>query len=338
MTDETESAQLELTLIEGWEQLPEGWTHDDVADVAVDENDDVYVLARWTARVLHYDAAGRFLASWGEDVLSDRPHGLTLAPDGTLYCVDELDHVVRQFSKQGELLRTIGMPGTRSDTGHDPGPADLYVRIASIERGAGPFNRPTSVAVTEDGELYVADGYGNCRVHRFDPGGQLLGSWGEPGTGPGEFHLPHAIVSLDDGRLVVADRENERLQVFDPQGRFLEFWTATRRPSALAIDRDGRILVGELARSPGERSWIHGEATTFLPARISVFEPNGTLVERLTSPPLGEPGSFVAPHGMATDSQGGLYLGEVSATYCGMKDIPTTGLHTLSKWQLPGQA
>lgn len=318
-----------------WEHLPPDWTHDDVADVVIDEDGSVFVLARWSTRVIVYSPEGLLKDSWGEDLFSDRPHGLTLAKDGTLYCVDELDHVVRQVTKDGTLLRTIGTVGKKSDTGYDDQSPGLFSRNASIAMPAGPFHRPTAVAVTGDNHLFVTDGYGNSRVHHFDSDGELVESWGTPGTGPGEFHLPHAIVDLGDGRLAVADRENERLQIFDYSGRLIDIWTDTQRPSALTVDNEGRVYIGELAWCPGERSWTAGPVSRMHPARLSVFEPDGTLTARVASPPLGEEGAFVAPHGIALNRNGDVFLGEVSATYCRLNGLPTDGLHSLLKLVRP---
>ncbi len=131
----------------------------------------------------------------------------------------------------GELLHTLGTPDQPSDTGYALPPGSSA--LDTIARGAGPFNRPTRLSVSQDGELYVSDGYGNLRVHRFSARGELLQSWGEPGTGPGEFNLPHSVWSHSDGRVFVCDRENNRVQTFGPQGEYLEEWTNLNRPGEI---------------------------------------------------------------------------------------------------------
>ena len=197
-------SRLQYGLVEEWEELPSELHHDDVAGVGVDSNDRVYLFTRREARVLVYSSQGEFLDAWGEGYFSDRPHGLTVAPDGTLYCVDVSHEVVFQFTASGELLRTIGTRGLASDTGYDGS------TLASIVRAGPPFNKPTNLAVAPNGDLYVSDGYGNARVHRFTSSGTLVQSWGAPGSGPGEFNLVHGIAIAADGTVFVADRENER--------------------------------------------------------------------------------------------------------------------------------
>jgi glucose/arabinose dehydrogenase len=165
--------------VPGWERLPVGYSHPDVAAAAVDSRGDVYLFCRAEHPVLVYERDGRFLRSWGEGLFSTRTHGITIGPDDSVYCVDDAGHSVRRFTRDGRLLQTIGPSGVPSDSGYDG--ADL----TTIVRGAPPFNRPTNLAVAPSGDLYVSDGYGNARVHRFTPDGRLLASWGEPGTRPG---------------------------------------------------------------------------------------------------------------------------------------------------------
>src|SRR5581483_7013497 len=204
------SGDFTYRVAEGWEQLPAGWSHRDVAGVAVDSGDRVYVFNRGEHPVLVYDRDGRFLRSWGEGVFTN-PHGITIGADDRVYCTDAGDHTVRIFTPHGALLQTLGAPGVASASG-------IVDDYRSIQRGAPPFNRPTNLALAPNGDLYVSDGYGNARVHCFRPDGALRCSWGEPGTAPGQFQVPHAIAVAADGRVLVADRENSRVQVFSPQG------------------------------------------------------------------------------------------------------------------------
>jgi sugar lactone lactonase YvrE len=197
-------------LHEDWEQLPEGWRHGDVAGVATDADDRVYVFNRSEHPLIVYDRDGRFLTSWGEGVFT-RPHGITIAGD-VVYLADDSDHTVRKFTLEGRLLQTLGTVNQPSDSGY------IAPSLTTIKRGAGPFNRPTRLSVAPSGDMYVSDGYGNARVHRFSTSGELLQSWGEPGTQPGQLNLPHSVWAHSDGRVFVCDRENDRVQIFSPTG------------------------------------------------------------------------------------------------------------------------
>ena len=159
--------------VKPWGELPQGWVIPEVADVAVDSQDRLYVFARGRHPVIVLDREGHFLTSWGEGLFK-RPHGACIAPDDTVYCVDDEGQAVRRFTPDGRLLMTITAESCPADTG--------YVRGQSpVLRAGPPFNFPTGVAVSPTGEIYVSDGYGNARIHKFAANGQLLFSWGEPG-------------------------------------------------------------------------------------------------------------------------------------------------------------
>lgn len=296
---------LRFSHVDGWDRAPQDVARGDGSGVAVDARGRVYLLTRADARVLVYDPGGRLEAMWGQDVLSVRPHGIATGPDDTIYVVDEGRHVVCRFTADGRLLQTIGVAQTPSDSGYDGR------TLASIARGAGPFNRPTNLAVGARGDLYVTDGYGNARVHRFDADGRLAGSWGQPGTGPGEFHVPHGVAVAADGRVVVADRENERLQFFTADGAFLTEWTDVRRPTNVALDQAGRLYVSELGYRAGERSQRRGAIAAHEPGRVSVFGADGRLLARWSG---AAGGALVAPHDIAVDARGDVYVAEVTRT------------------------
>jgi DNA-binding beta-propeller fold protein YncE len=232
-----------------------------------------------------------------------------------VYCVDEDDHTVRKFTRSGRLVDVIGSSGQPSDTGADWSIPDFKARIASIARGAAPFNHPTKLAVAPKGDLYVSDGYANARIHHFSGTGELLMSWGEPGTGPGQFHVPHSLVVSQDEELLVADRENDRIQVFSLDGKFVEEWTDVRRPSAIAIDSAGFVYVSEMASPIGHQSWVHGSVEKAFPARVSVFDAQARLEGRFAhgDHPC-DSGNLLAPHGLAIDSSGSLYVAEITLT------------------------
>lgn len=312
-------------LVDGWEHLPAAFRHEDCCGVGVDAQDNVYLLTRGQARVIVYDRDGAFLRSWGEDLFTERTHGLTIAPDGSVYCVDDGNHCIFQCTPAGQLLRTIGQKGVASDTGYDG------VNLESI-RGGPPFNRPTNLAIAPSGELYVSDGYGNCKVHRFTAAGELIQSWGAPGAGPGQFNLPHGIRIAADGRVLVADRENDRIQIFSPDGRFLDQWTDVQRPTNIAIDRAGACYVSELWWRVGMRSQVHGEIVEDKPGRVSVFDANGRLVTRWGGAERTAPGNFIAPHDICVDSRGDLYVAEVTHTFAGRAGLVPPDSHSFQKF------
>ncbi len=315
-------------VVADWEQLPDGYTHLDVVGVAVDSRDRLFLLGRQQPRVLIYERDGTFVGSWGEGMFTERTHGLMIAPDDSVFIVDEGEHVVYKFTPDGELLLTIGNKGVASDTGYDG------QSLESIVRGGPPFNRPTNVAVAPNGELYVSDGYGNARVHRFSATGELLGSWGEPGNGPGQFNLSHGVAVAPDGRVFVADRENDRIQIFAPDGAYLTEWRQVQRPTNVAFGAGGRVYVSELWRRAGETSMLHGLIPDDHPGRACVLDLDGNVLARWGGPDRCAPGSFVAPHDICVDSHGDIYVGEVAWTFGVKPGHVPADCHTLQKFRL----
>ena len=318
-------------VIEDWEQLPAGYVHRDVDGVSIDSRDRVYLVTRGDERVIVYERDGTFVTSWGEDIFTPRTHGITVGPDDSVYTVDDGDHTVRKFTPGGEQIMVIGTPGVPSDTGYDKEKG-----LTSIARGGPPFNRPTNIAIASNGELYVCDGYGNARVHRFTADGKLVQSWGEPGAGPGQFNLPHGICTAADGRVLVADRENDRIQFFSPDGEYLDQWTHVQRPTDIVIDREGLIYVSSLWWLVGQHSFVNGPIRHDLPGHISILDPNGNVLLRWISADRCAPGNFVAPHTLCVDSNGDLYVGEVTYTFGVSKDLVPPDCHTFQKFARKG--
>jgi len=319
---------LRYEVVDGWEQLPAGWSHRDVAGVAVDSRDRVYVFNRGDHPMIVYERDGTFVTSWGEGVFSNA-HAVYIDRDDFVYCADNGDHTVRKLTTTGELLMTLGVPGQASETGYDGS------NPRSIRQGAPPFNRPTKLAVAPNGELYVSDGYGNARVHRFSAAGELLQSWGEPGIEPGQFNLPHSVWVHTDGRVFVCDRENDRIQIFSPDGELLRIWKDDLiRPADLYIDADNRVFVAELGVREGARflSGIPPASSTPSAARLSIFDIEGKLLARWGGEDRCAPGSFAAPHGLWVDSRGDLYVGEVTHTALGQFGMVPPDCHTVQKF------
>ncbi|MCL4535967.1 MAG: peptidyl-alpha-hydroxyglycine alpha-amidating lyase family protein [Bacteroidetes bacterium] len=276
-------------LVPDWAKLPAGWEWGHTSGAAADAQDNVYVFNRTAHPVIVYDRQGNFLRSWGEGIFS-RPHGVFITPDQLVYGSDDMAHVIRKFDLQGRLLETMGTVGQPSDSGYVE-KGDLMERLNSIKRGAGPFNRPTKLVVAPWGEKYVTDGYGNARVHRFTADGALIQSWGEPGHGPGEFFLPHGLAIDARERILVADRENSRVQIFSRDGKFLEEWTDLRRPGDIAIDKDGVLYISE---SPGA---------------VCVKDLDGKVLSRFSAE---EGRALRGAHSICVDSRGDLYVCEIA--------------------------
>ena len=198
-----------------------------------------------------------------------------MGPDDSIYLTDDGGHFVRKCSLDGKVLLELGVPGK-------PAP---YM-------SGEPFHRCTHTALSPKGEIYVSDGYGNARVHKYSPDGKLLMSWGEPGTGPGEFNIVHNICTDADGWVYVADRENHRVQVFDGNGKYETQWNNLHRPCGLYMDytRHPVCYIGELgpvdggqpeqpeSRTPGQHRRQPGQAVE--PVRRPACEPGADRVHR----------------------------------------------------------
>ena len=305
------TAEYTYEVAEGWGKLPDGWSFKEAAAVGVDSKDNVYVFNRGEHPVIIFDREGNFLSSWGEGVFP-RAHGVTMGPDDTIFLTDDGDHTMRHCTLDGKVLMTLGISGK---------PAPFM--------SGDPFNRCTHLAIDpSNGDFFISDGYGNARVHKYSPDGKLLLSWGESGTGPGQFNIAHNIATDKDGWVYVADRENQRMQVFDRNGKFETQWINMAKPCGLFIDQSSELVyVGELGVAIGPNSQAYG-----LGPRVSIMDTKGNALARLGDGPEGiNPGQFTAPHGVCVDSHGDIYVGEVAWTHSRRYANPPDEIRSLQK-------
>ena len=245
-----------------WANLPSGMSLQGPSGVAVDSSDQVYVFQRQGPAVLIFNRSGQIQGVWQRrDGVPADAHHIHVGPDDTVYLTDRDAHQVLLYDSEGRLLRSLG---TRDQ--------------AAMQ---APFNHPADVCVAPSGELYVADGYGNSSVHRFSAAGDYISSFGSPGSGPGQFRVPHSVRVSSDGRVYVADRENHRVQVFTAEGQFVTEWTDFKCPMGVHIDAAQVVYV-----------------TDQIP-RISLYTLDGELLARGRT--------FEGAHQVYTDSEGSIY-------------------------------
>ena len=297
--------------VEGWEKLPAGWSFMECPGVAVDSQDNVYVLTRGQHPIIVFDREGNFLRSFGEGLFSEnRTHGLYIAYDDSVLVADDALHTVQKFNTKGERLMEIGRR-------NQPSP----------KWSGQPFNRPTSAAIMpSSGDIYISDGYGNSRIHVYSTEGEHKFSWGSPGVDPGQFIRPHNIAIDNDDQVYVVDRECHRIQIFDSKGNFITMWNNIHRPDAMVLWQD-HVYVGELNGMTGV------DDAPGLGHRVGIYNLKGELVSRFGDPEEGEgPGQFIAPHGIAVDSRGDLYVADVPFSIRGRFMDPPKEMKSLRKF------
>jgi DNA-binding beta-propeller fold protein YncE len=259
-------------VVAGWPKLPAGFTFGPCSNVAVDKQDHVWIFSRGAHPVTEFDSDGNLLRDW-QGVSVQQAHGIRVDSEGNVWGVDVAGHVVRKYTPDGRVLMMVGTPGKTGD---------------NDSRTA--FNRPTNLAFAPNGDFYVSDGYVNSRVVHFSKDGKYLGQWGKKGTGDNEFDLVHDIVIDKRNHLLVGERTNQRIQIFDLEGKLLGKWTGIGAPWALTyVPREDAVYLADGVNM-----------------RVVKIDRNGDVVGV-----LGEPGQFNAPHGIALDSTGALYVAEV---------------------------
>jgi DNA-binding beta-propeller fold protein YncE len=251
-----------------------------VSGVAVDANDNVYVLHRGKQPILVFDRGGKLLRSGGGGIIGSTPHFIEVDRHGNVWAVDEAAHRVLKFNQA--LDKVVLQIGVTNEPGHD----------------ATHLNLPADIAFTKSGDILIADGYGNNRIAKFSPDGKFLKQWGggpdDRGTADGQFHLPHAVVVDPNDRVYVVDRENLRIQMFDTDGKFLGKFTHLGRAWGLALSHDGKF--GFITEHDTEQV-------------VKFSTADGKVAARWGSQGRG-PNQFDWAHGIAVDSRGGVYVGD----------------------------
>ena len=251
--------------------------------MGIDEEDRLWVASRGSHPISVWSRDGAFLGSWGEGEFVEVHHIATVG--GAVWVADDQRHVVRRYEQDGRVGLQLGQPGVAQAT------------VTHLGQDGGPFNMPTGLAVGRGGELFVSDGYGNRQVHRFSALGELERSWGRSGVGPGEFGVVHSVTVDGMDRVLICDRENNRVQVFDYDGGFVAEWTHLRGPADAAIDRAGLVYVVEMGAP------LHQQ-----PNGITVLTLAGEVVGQWHA---GAAGDMVGGHGLALDSDGNVYVADM---------------------------
>jgi len=301
--------------ITDWAKMPAGRSWGSTAGVGIDrDGSSVWVAERCGAfappssmkpgvpfacdgssldPILKFDPSGKLMKAFGAGLFVP-PHGLHVDPDGNIWVTDGVGkdgkgHQAIKFSPEGKVLMRLGKAGVAGN-------------------GLDEFNAPSAVYVAPDGDIFVADGHGgnsNARIVKFDKNGKFIKTWGQKGSGPLDFDIPHALAMDSRGRLFVADRNNNRIQIYDQDGKLLDSWSQFSRPSGIAIDKNDKIYVvdsesGSVNKAHG--AWKRGmRIGSAVDGSVTAFIPDPDENATTTS----------AAEGVAVDSMGNIYGAEV---------------------------
>lgn len=260
-----------FTVSDTWARLPPNTEWGPLASVAADAKGSVLVLRRSFPSLFVFGADGTFGRSWGREGLfsGTGAHGIRVDRDGHLWTTDTQYNVVYKLSMEGDILLQVGRKG-----------------VAGDNKSQDAFNRPADVIVAPNGDFFVADGYGNSRVVKFSKDGKFLKIiGGTKGTAQGQFDLVHSVVIDSKGRLLVGDRENARIQVFDQEGKFIELWTGLGKPYGLHITRNDTLYVADAA--------------------------GGTITIAKNGKPIDVIRDLGRPHWVTMDPKGTIYMADV---------------------------
>ena len=277
---------------------PKFWNLGQCADVGIDSHDNVWLFSRSKHPITYWTNDGDFIGSWGNS--GDQygefkvPHGLYVDSQDKIWLADHQTHLITKHDHDGEILLELGIYGYASIT------------INTTGGNGDPFNNPTGVALSSDGKIFVSDGYGNRRVHRFSDKGVLEQSWGEAGINPGQFSILHKVgVDLSDN-VYICDRENNRIQIFDTNGQYLKQWDDLAGPGDIYFTDDNLAYVVEQGGGNG----------------VSIWTDSGDLITRWR----GDSDACVAAHGCAVDSKGNIFVAEIGEEGAGQRVTKFTRL------------
>ena len=305
--------EIAFTSVPDFPKLPDGFNFGEVPGVAVNAQGHVFVFPRsnsangpayapTAAQLLEFDHDGNFLREIGKGLYAwSFAHSVRIDSQGNIWAIDKGSDMIVKFNPQGRVQWVFGRRKESADD--ETGPWEhVNPPLPPVD---GLFRQPTDVAWDSQGNIYITDGYINSRVAKFDKDGDWVKSWGAKGTGPGQFNLPHAIAIDSRGRLFVADRDNNRIQIFDQDGKFLDQWKQFGRPSGLHIAADDTLYVSD-NQSNNERhpGWTRGiRVGSALDGSVAAFIPDPEFDPKRAQ----ETGA----HGLAADAHGAIYGAEV---------------------------
>ncbi len=265
---------LPYKVVDNWAKLPKGWNFGETSGVAVDKNDNVWIFNRGTHPIIQFDKNGNMLQSWNDFPLVSS-HGIRVDPQGNVWGIDVKGHRIVKFDPSGKVRMVLGRSPGKNDTPED-------------------FNEPTNIAFAPNGDFFISDGYVNSRVVKFNRDGEHLTHWGKKGTGDGEFNLVHDVVLDKSGKLYVADRTNQRIQIFDMNGKFIGKWTDIGAPWGLDyVASENAIYMCDGVNDRVVKLNLEGQIL-------------GTLGGHGKAP-----GKFDYAHSIAVDSGGAIYVAEI---------------------------
>ena len=261
--------------------LPAGVTMGATASVAFDANGHLFVLTRGDKTFFEFNPDGTFIRSFG-DKLFTRSHGLRIDRDGNLWATDVGGHIVVKMTRDGQPLLTIGTKGEAGEWNE--------------ATGSHKLNQPNDVVLAGNGDVFVAQGHtpgaeGDARVLKFDKNGKFIKSWGGKGSGPGRFQVAHGIAIDAKGLVWVADRENQRIQLFDQDGKFVREVKYKGLPCSLDIGRQYMYMVNGFA------------------GQVLRLDLNGKVLAAMGKPGKG-PGEFGEAHMIAVSQKDEIYVAD----------------------------